>query len=513
MSTANGRILKNTGLLYFRLIFLTFVNLYAVRITLEALGVIDYGIYNVIASVVASLSILTGAMTSATQRFLSFHLGKEEYDKYSHTFTLLLMSFMAIAGAIIFVGEILGYFFIDKWLTIPPDRISSAYWVFQASLLAFAVSFITIPYTSSIVANERMDAFAIFSIVEGLLKLGIAYLLVIYGGDRLTLYGILTAAVSVVVLLMSMQYCHSKFKYCRYIWKWDKRIFSELSKYTGWNLFGSASAMLASQGQNILLNIFFGPVINASKAIADRIQNVVNGFAVNLYMAVSPQIIKSYAAEEYSRAMNLVLKTSKMSFLLIFVIAFPLICKMDGLLEIWLKADAKAPDMAAFSSLILVYCMVLALEPPISRIIQATGDIKHYQISVGAITISYIPIVAVVLALGGSAILSLVILIAIMAVAQIVRVVVAHRQVGMDYIAYLRIVVIPVLKVSVIGIAAYLVFDGLTSESGAVITLCQTAIAAIVGVFIAAVVGLDKSDRSLISNLISKKIKRNVDSI
>lgn len=513
MSTANGRILKNTGLLYFRLIFLTFINLYAVRITLDALGVVDYGIFNVIASVVASLSILTGAMTSATQRFLSYHLGKEDYEKYSHTFTLLLISFMAIAGALVIVGELLGYFFIEKWLTIPADRISASYWVFQASLMAFAVSLITIPYTSSIIANERMDAFAIFSIVEGVLKLVIAYLLVIYGGDRLILYGILTAVVSFVVLLMSMQYCHAQFRYCRYIWKWDRRIFTELSQYTGWNLFGSVSGMLANQGQNILLNIFFGPVINAAKAIADRIQNVINGFSINLYMAVSPQIIKSYATEDYSRAMNLVLKTSKMSFLLIFAIAFPLICKMDGLLGIWLAADAKTPDMTAFSKLILVYCMILALEPPISRIIQATGKIKRYQLSVGAITLSYIPVAAAVLALGGSAILSLVILIAIMAAAQIVRVVVAHDQVGMDYKAYIRIVLLPILKVSLAGIAAYLLFESQSTESGVLITLLQTAVTAIVGVFLAAILGLDRSDRKMISGLIIKKLKRNVDNI
>ena len=507
MKSDNSRLIKNTGLLYFRLIFLTFINLYAVRVTLEALGQIDYGVFNVIASVVASLSILTGAMTSATQRFLSFHLGKEDYRSYSHTFTLLLMSFGAIAGALVIVGEGLGYFFIEKWLDIPSDRISAAYWVFQTSLAAFAVGLITIPYTSSIVANEKMGAFAAFSIVEGILRLATALILIVYGGDRLILYGVLTALTSGVVLLMSMQYCHSKFAYCRYIWQWNKSIFTQLSGYIGWNMFGSISAMLATQGQNILLNIFFGPVINAAKGIADRIQHVISGFSVNLYMAASPQIIKTNASRELDRCRKLVLKTSKITFLLVFVMAFPLICNMEGLLRIWLAAGDYTPDMTAFSKLILVYCLVLTLEPPISRLIQATGDIRRYQVSVGVITLSFIPIAALVLWMGAGAVFTLVVLIAIMAVAQVVRVIVAHRQVGLPYDEYWKTVMVPLLKVSIVGIPLYLVFREWFHAHSWMIVILQTAVVGIAGLFLAGVLGLDSADRAMLSSLIKNKLK------
>lgn len=508
MNPANNKLLKNTGLLYFRLIFLTFINLYAVRVTLEALGTIDYGVFDVIASLVASLSILTGAMSSASQRFLSFHLGREDFQKYSHTFTLLIVVFSAIAALLIFIGEILGFFFIEDWLNIPPDRIKAAYWVFQTSLIAFGVGLITIPYTASIIANERMDAFAIFSIVEGVLKLAIAFMLAIYGGDRLILYGILTAFTSIVVLLMSIQYCHSRFKYCTYVWKWNKDIFTELSKYTGWNLFGSVSGMLATQGQNILLNIYFGPVINAAKAIADRIRHVISGFSVNLYVAASPQIIKSYASEDYERAMNLVIKTSKMSFLLIFVLAFPLICNMQGLLDIWLGSDGCTPDMSAFSKLILLYCMLLALEPPLTRIIQATGHIRTYQMSVGIITLSYIPIAALALYLGGNATMTLKILIAVMLIAHVVRVFVAHRQVKLVYSIYIKSVIFPIIKVAVIAIPLYSVFLTWNKEAGIWMTLANTILAGVFGLFIGAFLGLDKSDRDMIKTLVKEKINR-----
>ncbi len=509
MKASNSLLIKNTGLLYFRLIFLTIINLYAVRITLEALGKIDYGVFSVIASVVMSLSILTGALTSASQRYLSYYLGKEDYKKYSHTFTLLTLTFIILSVGLILIGEILGYFFIDKWLDIPSDRIHAAYWVFQTSLATFAVSLITIPYTSSIVANERMDAFAVFSIVEGILKLSIAFILMNFVGDRLILYGILTAGISIVVLLMSMQFCHSKFQHCRYVWKWQGNIFRDLLGYTGWNLFGSLSGMLDNQGQNILLNMYFGPILNTAKAIADRIQNVISGFSTNLYMAVSPQIIKSYAAEDYTRAISLVTKTSKMSFLLLFVLSFPLVCNMDGLLGIWLGADAKTPDMTAFSQLILVYCLVISLEPPISRLIQATGKIRRYQLSVGAVTLTYIPIAAAAFSLGGSAILSIVILIAVMATAQIVRLYVAHKQVNLNTRKYLKEVVIPVLTVSCIGVAAYMLpFITSTSTDNISLILIRTLTAGICGLFIAGIIGLNKDDRQLLSGLIKDKLHK-----
>lgn len=508
MRADNKRIVRNTGLLYFRLLLLTLINLYTVRITLEALGPVDYGIYEVIAYLVFSITTLTGAMSSATQRYLSFHLGRNDYEKYSHTFSLLLICFITVAIFLIIIGEALGYFLIYEWLTIPVDKQVSAFWVYQASILSFAFGLITIPYTSSIIANERMDAFAIFSIVEGVLKLGVAFWLINYAGNRLILYGILTAVISVVIFVMSTSYCHSKFKYCRYIWKWNRHIFAELSKYTGWNLFGSVSAILATSGQNILLNIFFGPIINTSKAIADKIQHVVNGFSINLYMAVSPQIIKSYAASDTDRAMNLVLKTSKISFMLIFILAFPLICNMKGILNLWLGSDSVAVDMVAFSKLILIYCMIFTLESPISRIIQATGKIHTYQLSVGVVTLSYIPIAALVLYMGGSAVMTLVTLMVIMSIAQCVRVYIAHHQVGLDYRAYFKSVLAPIFKTAFVAIPLYWIIEHYSPVSQWIHVIIYTAVTGIVGLALIVMIGLDKGDRSLIVSILKGKFRK-----
>ena len=235
---------------------------------------------------------------------------------------------------------------------------------------------------------------------------------------------------------------------------------------------------------------------------------MINGFSINLYTAVSPQIIKSYAAEDYQRSLNLVMKSSKMSFILIFILSFPLICNMDGLLHIWLAADSKTPDMVAFSKLILAYCMILSLEPPISRIIQATGKIRNYQVAVGSITLSFIPVAALVLSLGASAVMTLVIQMIIMSVAQVVRVVVAHRQVGLLYGEYLKTVVVPIFKVIAVGVPVYLLFTPSIFETDVVKVILSTLISGIFGLFIAGILGLDTSDREMIANLINKKIKR-----
>ena len=505
VSESNKRIAKNTGLLYFRLIFLTLINLYTVRITLEVLGVVDYGIYNVIGSVVASLSILTVAMSAATQRFLSFHLGKKDYEAYSKTFSLLIVAFIVLAIILIVIGEISGYFFLNDWLNIPDARLFAAKIIYQFSLLSFGFGLVAIPYNASIIANERMDGFAFFSIIDGFLKLAIVFVLIRFAGDRLILYGLLTAVEGIVMFLSYMTYCHVKFKYCKYIWEWNKSLFKELSAYTGWNLFGSVSAMLTTQGQNILLNIFFGPVINAAKAIGDRIFNVINGFSANLYMAVSPQIIKSYAEGNIDRTMNLVMRSSRISYFLIFIIAFPLVCEMDFILGIWIGNNSSSADMVAFSKLMLVYCMVVSMEQPITRLIQATGSIKRYQLTVGSVTLSFIPLAGLFFYLGASAPASMIILIVITSVAQGLRVYVANRQTGMDVRRYCSEVLVPLFVSS--GIASILYFIRvkyieIETWSGEVCVFIALMLSGLVIVWLC---GLNRTDKEYLVNLVNRR--------
>lgn len=504
-SASNKKLAKNTAFLYFRMLLLTLISLYTVRITFEALGEVDYGIYNVVASVVASLSFLSATLTSATQRFLSFHLGKNDYVAYSNTFSLLLIGYLVISVVIIIIGEITAPLFVEKWLNIPPDRFYAAKWVFQTAIFTFVFHILTVPYSSSIVANEKMDAFAYISIADGILKLLLVFLLLRSPIDRLIYYGILTCLLSAIILFLHIAYCRHAFPYCKFRWIWDKSLFKELTSYTGFNLFGSVSGMLVTSGQNVLLNIFFGPVVNAAKAIADRISSIVNQFSANFYMAVSPQIVKSYAAGDTVRMINLALKSTRLSFFLLLIVSVPLIVAMKNILSLWLTSEMVTDDMIGFSQLTLIFCMVMALEQPVTQMIRATGNIKRYQLSVGLCTLMYIPIAWLVLKLGASAVSTMQILILLYCLVQVVRIMAAHRQVGLDIHRYFREVVVPIALVSGLCVIEYLAFSPLTVGNNLVDALVKGGMTFLVSLALIWWLGLTKDDRIFVMNLLRRK--------
>lgn len=500
----NKRIAKNTAFLYFRMLFLTVISLYTVKITLEALGVVDYGIYNVVASVVAFLSFLNGTLTSATQRFLSFHLGKSDYKAYSRTFSLLLIGFIVISIIIFIIAEIIGIFFIDDWLVIPKDRILAAKWVYQTAIFTFIFHLLMVPYSSSIVANEKMNAFAYISIVDGVLKLFMVFLLLRAPFDRLIYYGILTLALAVIIFLLYVVYCKIAFPYCKFRLIWDRALFKELTAYTGWNLFGSVSGVLITQGQNILLNIFFGPVINTAKGIADKISSVVNSFSSNFYMAVSPQIVKSYATGDIQRMLNLGIKSSRLSFFLILVLSFPLIVCMRGILYIWLGENNVSYDMITFSILALLFCLVQSLEQPITQMIRATGNIKNYQFKVGICTLCYIPIAFVALYLGANALSTMITLILLYLFVQIIRVSIAVRQVDLNLQEYIIEVVKPITIVCFFGMGLYYPLNAVNMGSISVDILVKLPVSVLLMTVVIWYVGLTKQDKQLVKSLIAK---------
>lgn len=501
----NKRIARNTAMLYFRMLFLTLINLYTVRVTLDLLGVVDYGIYNVVASVVASLGFLTGTLTSATQRYLSFHLGRRDYEAYSRTFSLLLMGFMVISCVIIILGEAVGIFFVDDWLTIPPDRLHAARWVFHTAVFTFVFNLMAVPYTSSLVANESMSAFAYISIVDGVLKLALVFMLMSSPIDRLMYYGVLTMAESAIVLVLYVIYCRFKFRFSRFRFVWDKALFRELTSFTGWSLFGSVSGMLVNQGQSIILNIFFGPVVNAVKAIADKIYNVIISFATNFFMAVAPQIVKSYAVGDRERLYTLVMMSSRLSFMLLLVLSFPLVIGMKWVLELWLGPESVSQLMVRFSELSLVYCLIVSLEQPVSQAIRATGNVKFYQFFTGVFTLMYIPLVWIVIKIGGGAVSSMVVLIVLYSVVQALRVVIAHRQIGLSYSSYMRQVVVPVFAVSAISAIMYAGFRIIPEPDTWLTSACLVALAFVLEITVIWFVGLGRTDRSFVIAFMRKR--------
>ena len=506
--SANKRVAKNTLFLYGRMVFLTLISLYTVRVTLNVLGVIDYGIYNVVGSVIAMLSILTGTLTSATQRYLSYHLGRKDYDSYSRTYSLLLICFIIIAICIIIISEIIGLFIFDGALNIPADRVSAAKIVYQTIIGAFIIHLITVPFSSSIIANERMSAFAYVSIIDGVLKLAIVFLLLHAPWNKLIVYSLLMLAEAFVILFCYIIYCKYKFSYCKIRIIWDRTMFQELSTYTGWNLLGALSGVLNTQGQNILLNISFGPVVNAAKAIGDKVFGVVSSLSTNFYMAVSPQIIKAYASDDLDRMRVLAVRSSKISFILIYIISLPLICFMKHILVFWLGTDAESEEMAGFASLSLICCLVACLEAPITQMIRATGNLKRYQIYVSSFMLCYIPFAWLWIAVGGSPLTTMYSLIITLGITQFVRVKIASRQVGLSIPAYFRQVILPIIYISAISIPLYIAACSFPNAQRLLDLGFYVVMMFMVGIIVTWTIGLSKKEKEFVTDIIKRRFLR-----
>ena len=321
-SSNNKHIAKNTLMLYFRMILTMLVSLYTSRIVLNTLGVEDYGIYNIVGGVVILFSFFNNAMSNATQRFLSFELGQNNSVQLKRTFSMIINVHIGIAFLIFLLAETVGLWFLNTHINIPTERMKAANWVYQFSIFTFLINIIRVPYHATIVAYEKMSFYAYLSIIEVLLKLGVVFLIQISPLDKLIFYGFLIFVVSVLILLVYKIYCNKNFDAANYNFFWDTKLFKTLISFSGWSLFGSAANVSSKQGTDILLNIFYGVMVNAAMGIANQVNNAVNGFVQNFQTAFKPQIVKSYAANETDYLIRLIFQTSKFSFFYFIVLLY-----------------------------------------------------------------------------------------------------------------------------------------------------------------------------------------------
>lgn len=503
----NGRIIKNTLFLYFRMILLTVINIFTVRIVLDALGVENYGIFSVISSAVLMLGFIQGTLSSATQRYFSFQLAQKDVEGFRKLFSLVMICFLIVAGFVLLAGGIAGPFIVDDFLNIPSGRETAATWVYYSSLGTFTLGLVTIPFTASMISHEKMNGFAYLSIFDGMVKLGVAYAVMYSTYDHLIFYAILSFLQSLVTFLFYAVYCRKTFEGVRFKWCWEKKVIKELMSYTGWNLFGSVSGVLSTSGQGIVLNLFFGPIVNAAKGIADRIYSVVQSFATNFYLAVSPQIVKSYANKDLSRMFALVISSTKFSYFLLLIISYPLIICMPALLIIWLGENKVSPEMIIFSQLALVLTLVNSLEQPITQMIRATGKIRNYQFFVGIFTIFYLPVATLVLWLGASAQSTMVVLILLMLFVQIIRIIVARKQMKMPVKDYLEKAILPIIYVSGL-LAAIGFFLNFWHTHTLLLHIAKGSSALFISIVIISQLGMSSDERMKTISTLKKKLFR-----
>lgn len=419
------RIAKNTLLLYFRQILIMLVSLYTVRVVLNALGAEDYGIYNVVAGVVTMFGFLSGGMASASQRYFSYDLGKKDDEHLKTTFCVTFQIYLLLAIIVVVLAETVGLWFVNHKLVIPQERMTAANWIFQAAIFSFLMTLITTPYMATIIAHENMNVYAYVSIIEAALKLGIVFLLRILSYDKLILYGLLLAAVAFINTSLYRFYCRKHYEETKFHYVKDGALFKELVSYSGWNLFGSVASMVRNQGMTILLNLFFGPVVNASRAVAAQVNAAVISFAQNFSTALKPQIIKSYAADEKDRMIKLVMYGTKIVFFLMLVICIPLFLQVSYLLKLWLK---NVPDYTViFVQLVIIDVLIDSISYPIMSVVQATGKIKLYQSVVGGCLILNLPASYIFLKVGFPPETVFVVAIIFSFIALILRVVISQR--------------------------------------------------------------------------------------
>lgn len=390
-SDNNKRVAKNTLFLYFRMILIMVVTLYTSRVVLAELGISDYGVYNVVGGVVMMFAFLNNSMATATQRYLTFELGKGNTERIKKVFATALNIHVVIAVIIVVLAETIGLLFLNVKMNIPSDRMVAANWVYQFSVLTFCTNIIQVPYNAALISHEKMSIYAYISILEAFLKLAIVYLLVISPIDKLIIYALLVFVVQFIIRGIYQYYCKKKYSECRFALVWDKALYKEMSGFAGWNLFGSIAWLLRDQGLNIILNLFFGPVVNAARSVSMQVSNAVMGFISNFLVALNPQITKKYANNNIPDMQNLAYSGLKFSFILLFLIALPLSLNIDFVLHLWLKEVPQYTNY--FVILILVDSLVGNLFGiPLMTSLSATGNIKKYQVVVSLIIILIVPV-------------------------------------------------------------------------------------------------------------------------
>ena len=500
----NKRIAKNTAMLYLRMILILGVTLYTSRVVLRTLGVSDFGVYTVVGGFVSMLAYLNAVFVGSTQRFMSFALGKGDKDKVSATFATAKLTHILIALVILVVAETFGLWFVNNKLVIEEGRMVAANWVYQCSIASLIITIISIPYNSCIVAHEHMQVYAYVSIFQVVLKLVILYLLVILPGDKLIIYALLYVAISLIVRFCYTFYCRRHFAECRVKPAIDKLLLKEMSSFAGWTALGSLGFSFKDQFSNIILNGFFGTTINAARGIAMQVNSAITSFATNFFMAISPQITKQYAAGNLEESQKLVYAGSRYSFFLLSILTIPVIINIDYILKLWLGI---VPEYtSSFLIITLISSLIYSLSNATTTALQATGDIKVFQIGVSIIMLLELPAAYIILKLGYPPYYALLPAIVTNSIALVFRYYLLKRMIPSYSLKkyYIQTVLKCIILFVVFFLPCFFLKKAFPESFGG---FCISVVITVV--FIAIIIyflGIDKKERQMLNNFLKSKL-------
>lgn len=504
-STNNKRLAKNTIVLYLRLLFTMAVQLYTSRLVLQALGVVDYGIYNVVGGVIAMLNFVNMSLSNANSRFIAVEIGVGNESKVKKLFSCIMTIHWVFAAIILLFAETIGLWFVLTQLVVPSERLVAAIWVYQSAVLTSIITIISSPYNGLIIAHEKMSAFAVISIFDAVSKFFVAVLIFYSSIDRLILYSVLYVIIQLIIRLIYIIYCKKNFEESSYHITWDKLISKKILSFAGWTLTGNVAVMGYTQGLNILLNIFFGTVVNAARGISVQVQAAARMFFAGFQTAINPQIIKSYAQNDFERLHVLLFMSSRFSFYLMLLVTIPLCIHTEYILKLWL--GEVPPFTVEFVRIMLIVGLINTLQNPTMTALHATGNIKKVQIIESSLLLSVVPFAYLFLkTLHISPVMVFAVYLVIECLTQFVRVYLIYPMINLRMIDYFIKVMWPISLVTIVStllsctISNYIVVYNLWTLLFAVI-LYVSVVSVIVFLL-----GLKQSERQLLNRFIYQKI-------
>jgi O-antigen/teichoic acid export membrane protein len=501
-SENNKRIAKNTLLLYFRMLITMMVSFYTSRVVLDTLGVTNFGIYNIVGGVVVLFSMLNGPLSSSTQRYLNFAIGKSDNNQITKIFQSSLTIHLLLIVVFFVLSETVGLWYVNNKLNFPIERSYAVNVVYQLSLILFSVNILRVPYNAVIIAYEKMDFYAYISIFEVLLKLIIVYLLYISNFDKLITYAFLLLIVGVLIFFVFLVYT-KRFPQIKFglLIKGDDLI--SLLKFSGWSFLGSISVVGAQEGLYLILNFFCGVTINAAVGVANQVLNAIYGFIGNFQVAFNPQLIKLYASNNKPEFENLIIRSSKFSFILFWILSMPIFLFTNSLFHLWLN---NVPDFSVqFCRIIILYLVIDAISGPLWVSVQATGKIKSYQILMSLILFINIPIAYLILYLGFSPIYLWVSKVIINFIAFFVRLIYINQIKLFSVLRYVKLVILPVLLVFISSLPLFILIylDGNLKFPILILYLFLVFVYLLIITFY---IGLNKSERTFVKERIIAKL-------
>lgn len=502
----NKRIAKNTIFLTIRMIVVLIISLFTTKVVLDALGVEDFGIYSVVGGLVTMFTFLNVSMSTCIQRFYNYEYGLNGVAGAQKVYITSVQIQIILGVVIVILTETVGLWYLNCHMVLPEERMTAAQWLFQFSILSFLLNIFQVPYIAAIVAHEELDFYALISIIEVFLKLIISFCIKFLSGDHLIIYGLLLAVVMLIDLIAYYFFAHKKFVEIKIKKYYDCELFKSMLTFSSWNIFGTFAAMMKEQGVNMVINLFFGPVVNAARGISYQIMGGLNGFAGNISMTTRPQIVKSYAQGDIHRTIWLFFISSKLCFMAIFLFALPVIVEIRYVLSLWLGDNIpKYTDI--FTIWVLLAAFISNLNGPTSGVVHATGIMKKYQLVNSIVSLSVVPLSYFAYKLGAPAESAFIIVFIITAVSQALSIFILRSLVYFSIKKYLKEVVLSLFVVVLLSYTITLVPHRLMEEGFfRLICVCFTSVLAEVIFFF--YVAINKTERIAVINMLKSKYRK-----